>query len=127
MAAAAADERASLPKEYTYHSPGSVQETDDEVVFAHQTPEEASKWENATVHHVGDGSDAPVRVGVVIGEFHNRLMDRMLEDARVAAVSMVREKRKKSRAGGGKKGGSPIIGRGGGTGMLKKNKKFCVI
>ena len=91
-AAAAGDERASLPKEYTYHSPGSVQETDDEVVFAHQTPEEASKWEKSTVFHVGDGSDAPVRVGVVIGEFHNRLMDRMLEDARIAAVSMVRER-----------------------------------
>lgn len=89
-AGAAGDERASLPKEYTYHSPGSVQETDDEVVFAHQTSEEASKWEKSTVFHVGDDSDAPVRVGVVIGEFHNRLMDRMLEDARIAAVSMVR-------------------------------------
>lgn len=89
MTAAASDERAALPKEYTYHSPGSVQETDDKVVFAHQTPEEASKWEKSTVFHVGDDSDAPVRVGVVIGEFHNRLMDRMLEDARIAAVSMV--------------------------------------
>lgn len=89
MTAAAADERASLPKEYTYHSPGSVQETDDKVVFAHQTPEEASKWEKSTVFHVGDDSEAPVRVGVVIGEFHNKLMDRMLEDARIAAVSMV--------------------------------------
>ena len=38
--------------------------------------------------HVGDGSDAPVRVGVVIGEFHNILMDRMLEDARIAAEDM---------------------------------------
>jgi hypothetical protein len=94
-ATAAGDERAALPKEYTYHSPGSVQETDDEVVFAHQTAEEASKWEKSSVLHVGDGSDAPVRVGVVIGEFHNKIMDRMLEDARVAAVSMV------SRAGVG--------------------------
>jgi len=88
VAASTGDERASLPREYTFHSPGSVQETDDDVVFAHQTPEEASKWENASVFHVGDGSEAPVRVGVVIGEFHNTLMDRMLEDARVAAVSM---------------------------------------
>lgn len=65
-----------------------MQETDDEVVFAHQTPEEADKWANSTVSHVGDDSHAPVHVGVVIGEFHNTLMDRMLEDARVAAVSM---------------------------------------
>ena len=65
-----------------------MQETDDEVVFAHQTPEEAGKWANCAVSHVGDDSHAVVRVGVVIGEFHNTLMDRMLEDARVAAVSM---------------------------------------
>ena len=87
-APAAGGEKAKLPKEYTYHTPGSVQETDDEVVFAHQTPEEAGKWANCAVSHVGDDSHAPVRVGVVIGEFHNTLMDRMLEDARVAAVSM---------------------------------------
>ena len=37
-APAAGGEKAKLPKEYTYHTPGSVQETDDEVVFAHQTP-----------------------------------------------------------------------------------------
>ena len=87
-APAAGGEKAKLPKEYTYHTPGSVQETDDEVVFAHQTPEEAGKWANCAVSHVGDDSHAAVRVGVVIGEFHNTLMDRMLEDARVAAVSM---------------------------------------
>ena len=87
-APAADGEKAKLPKEYTFHTPGSVQETDDEVVFAHQTPEEAGKWANCAVSHVGDDSHAPVHVGVVIGEFHNTLMDRMLEDARVAAVSM---------------------------------------
>ena len=87
-ASLAGGEKAKLPKEYTYHTPGSVQETDDEVVFAHQTPEEAGKWANCAVSHVGDDSHAVVRVGVVIGEFHNTLMDRMLEDARVAAVSM---------------------------------------
>lgn len=81
-------EPAKLQQTYTFHTPGSVQETDDVVVFAHQTDEEASKWENSHVSHVGDGNEFPVRVGVVIGEFHNRLMDRMLEDARVAAVSM---------------------------------------
>ena len=86
--ARATDERALLPKEYTYHTPGSVQETDDAVVFAHQTDAEKAKWSDASVHHVGDDSDAPVRVGVVIGEFHNVLMDRMLEDARVAAIAM---------------------------------------
>jgi len=81
-------EPAKLQQTYTFHTPGSVQETDDVVVFAHQTDEEASKWENSHVSHVGEGNEFPVRVGVVIGEFHNRLMDRMLEDARVAAVSM---------------------------------------
>mmetsp|Transcript_4062 Transcript_4062/g.9842 ORF Transcript_4062/g.9842 Transcript_4062/m.9842 type:complete len:243 (-) Transcript_4062:44-772(-) len=81
-------ERAALPKEYTYHTPGSVQETDDKVVFGHQMPAEASKWANCSVSHVGDGSSAPVRVGVVIGEFHNTLMDRMLEDVRLAALSL---------------------------------------
>lgn len=81
-------EPAKLQQTYTFHTPGSVQETDDVVVFAHQTDEEASKWENSHVSHVGDGNEFPMRVGVVIGEFHNRLMDRMLEDARVAAVSM---------------------------------------
>lgn len=88
IVARAADERAKLPKEYTFHSPGSVQETDDAVVFAHQTPEEAGKWKDSSVFHVGDGSSDPVRLGVVIGEFHNRLMDRMLEDARVSAAAM---------------------------------------
>lgn len=83
------DEKAKLPKEYKHHSPGSVQETDDVVVFAHQG-EDADKWEATAVHHVGDESDAPVRLGVVIGEFHNKLMDLMLEDARVAAADMVR-------------------------------------
>tara|TARA_B100000768_G_scaffold167510_1_gene171643 strand:+ start:64 stop:858 length:795 start_codon:yes stop_codon:yes gene_type:complete len=86
--AAAADERAKLEQEYTFHSPGSVQETDDAVVFAHQTPGEAGKWKDASVFHVGDGSSDPVRLGVVIGEFHNVLMDRMLEDARVSAEAM---------------------------------------
>ena len=88
IVARAADERAKLPKEYTFHSPGSVQETDDAVVFAHQTPEEAGKWKDSSVFHVGDGSSDPVRLGVIIGEFHNRLMDRMLEDARVSAAAM---------------------------------------
>ena len=63
-------------------------ETDDAVVFAHQTPEEAGKWKDSSVFHVGDGSSDPIRLGVVIGEFHNRLMDRMLEDARVSAAAM---------------------------------------
>lgn len=88
VASAKKGEKAKLPKEYEHHSPGSVQETDDVVVFAHQTDEEAPKWANTAISHVGDGSDAPVRVGVVIGEFHNRLMDRMLEDARIAAEDM---------------------------------------
>ena len=88
VSAAKKGEKAKLPKEYEHHSPGSVQETDDVVVFAHQTDEEAPKWANTAISHVGDGSDAPVRVGVVIGEFHNILMDRMLEDARIAAEDM---------------------------------------
>lgn len=57
-------------------------------MFAHQKLEERAKWTGSIITHVGGDSEAPVRVGVVIGEFHNTLMDRMLEDARVAAVSM---------------------------------------
>lgn len=81
--------KAPLPREYVHHSPGSVQETDDKVVFAHETAAEASKWKNTSIMHVGDfGGGESIRLGVVIGEFHNKLMDRMLEDARIAAVSM---------------------------------------
>ena len=80
--------RAPLPREYEHHSPGSVQETDDAVTFAHERPEEREKWAKTTVVHVGEGSRERVRLGVCIGEFHNKLMDRMLEDARVSAEAM---------------------------------------
>ena len=65
-----------------------MQETDDVVVFAHERPEEANKWKDTVIMHVGEGSRERVRLGVCIGEFHNKLMDRMLEDARVSAEAM---------------------------------------
>ena len=40
------------------------------------------------VRRASGRSSDPVRLGVVIGEFHNVLMDRMLEDARVSAEAM---------------------------------------
>ena len=80
--------RAPLPREYAHHSPGSVQETDDAVTFAHERAEEREKWAKTTIVHVGEGSRERVRLGVCIGEFHNKLMDRMLEDARVSAEAM---------------------------------------
>ena len=80
--------KAPLPRDYAHHTPGSVQETDDVVVFAHERPEEASKWKDTVIMHVGEGSRERVRLGVCIGEFHNKLMDRMLEDARVSAEAM---------------------------------------
>ena len=80
--------RAPLPREYEHHSPGSVQETDDAVTFAHERAEEREKWAKTTIVHVGEGSRERVRLGVCIGEFHNKLMDRMLEDARVSAEAM---------------------------------------
>ena len=80
--------RAPLPREYEHHSPGSVHETDDAVTFAHERAEEREKWAKTTVVHVGEGSRERVRLGVCIGEFHNKLMDRMLEDARVSAEAM---------------------------------------
>lgn len=82
------DARAPLPREYAHHSPGSVQETDDEVTWGYARPSERAKWANTMIMHVGEGSRERVRLGVVIGEFHNKLMDRMLEDARVAAETM---------------------------------------
>ena len=80
--------KAPLPRDYAHHTPGSVQETDDVVVFAHERPEEADKWKDTVIVHVGEGSRERVRLGVCIGEFHNKLMDRMLEDARVSAEAM---------------------------------------
>jgi 6,7-dimethyl-8-ribityllumazine synthase len=42
------------------------------------------------ISHVGDSvsAKAPKRLGVVIGEFHDQLMNACLEDVRLAAVSM---------------------------------------
>jgi 6,7-dimethyl-8-ribityllumazine synthase len=80
--------KAPLPREYKHHSPGSVQETDDAVTFAHERAEEAEKWAKTNILHVGEGNSEPIRLGVCIGEFHNKLMDRMLEDARIAAIGM---------------------------------------
>ena len=42
------------------------------------------------ISHAGDTVSAkvPKRLGVVIGEFHDQLMNDCLEDARLAAVSM---------------------------------------
>ncbi|KAK3271252.1 hypothetical protein CYMTET_20390 [Cymbomonas tetramitiformis] len=88
-------EQATLQQQYTFHTPGSVQEPTagedtSEVVFAHQTPEEAGKWSGTQITHVGDTitNDAPKRIAIVIGEFHNVLMDQCLEDARLAAEAM---------------------------------------
>ena len=58
------------------------------MTFAHERAEEREKWAKTTVVHVGEGSRERVRLGVCIGEFHNKLMDRMLEDARVSAEAM---------------------------------------
>ena len=83
-----ADARVALPREYAHHAKGSVQETDDVVRWGYAEPEAREKWANTVITHVGDGSREPVRLGVCVGEFHNKLMDRMLEDARVAAETM---------------------------------------
>merc|ERR1712150_141242 len=86
-------EQATLPKTYTFHTPGSVQEpgnTGNPAIFKHQTPEEAAKWENVPITHIGDRiiNESEKKIGVVLGEFHNTLMDDCLEDARLAAIQM---------------------------------------
>ena len=58
------------------------------VTVSRERPEEADKWKDTVIVHVGEGSRERVRLGVCIGEFHNKLMDRMLEDARVSAEAM---------------------------------------
>ncbi|GHP05035.1 hypothetical protein PPROV_000378700 [Pycnococcus provasolii] len=61
------------------------------ATFAHESSA-SSKWTETRIRHVGDeassaGGTQP-QLGVVIGEFHNDLMDRCLEDARVTAEQM---------------------------------------
>eukprot|EP00793_Prasinoderma_coloniale_P006147 PRCOL_00004622-RA len=77
---------------YEFHTPGSVQEPTPtpsaDVVFRHQTAEGAAAWEGVKVTHIGDGLDTPVRMAVVIGEFHNVLMDDCLDDARASAEAV---------------------------------------
>eukprot|EP00242_Pyramimonas_sp_CCMP2087_P009458 CAMPEP_0198214956 /NCGR_PEP_ID=MMETSP1445-20131203/45767_1 /TAXON_ID=36898 /ORGANISM="Pyramimonas sp., Strain CCMP2087" /LENGTH=263 /DNA_ID=CAMNT_0043890415 /DNA_START=19 /DNA_END=810 /DNA_ORIENTATION=+ len=92
----AKDEQAKLEQSYTFHTPGSVQEPTEEasgVVFAHQLPEEAPKWKGTHITHVGDTKqdkkkEKKKKLGIVIGEFHDQLMNACLEDARLAAESM---------------------------------------
>lgn len=42
------------------------------------------------INHVGykAGDNGKVRIGIVIGEFHDKLMNECLEDARLAAEQM---------------------------------------
>ena len=47
--------KAPLPRDYAHHTPGSVQETDDVVVFAHERPEEANKWKDTVIMIRGRG------------------------------------------------------------------------
>lgn len=89
---ASEDKQARLQQDYTYHTPGSVQEpgADEKVVFAHQFPENQAKWEGTNIVHVGDirAGRAAKRIGIVIGEFHDQLMNECLDDARLAADQM---------------------------------------
>eukprot|EP00976_Prorocentrum_cordatum_P041334 838860-Prorocentrum_minimum.AAC.3 len=86
--------QATLQQTYTFHTPGSVQEPSQApavVTFAHQLPEEAAKWAGTVITHVGDtktGDGVAKKLGVVIGEFHDQLMNECLEDARLAAQQM---------------------------------------
>ena len=56
------------------------------------SPEGAAAWEGTRIRHVGDarteGEAGAKRIAIVIGEFHNELMDQMMEDARETAESM---------------------------------------
>eukprot|EP00238_Polyblepharides_amylifera_P000073 CAMPEP_0196571858 /NCGR_PEP_ID=MMETSP1081-20130531/1987_1 /TAXON_ID=36882 /ORGANISM="Pyramimonas amylifera, Strain CCMP720" /LENGTH=265 /DNA_ID=CAMNT_0041888969 /DNA_START=127 /DNA_END=924 /DNA_ORIENTATION=+ len=89
---------AVLPDIYTFHTPGSVQEPTSasgaagRVIFEHESESEASKWAGVEVEHVGGQQEGHSRgsykVGVVIGEFHDKLMSRCLEDARLAACQL---------------------------------------
>ncbi len=59
------------------------------MTFAHETDGEKSKWTNCEISHVGDvNEETKVKLGIVIGEFHDQLMNRMLEDARLSALAM---------------------------------------
>jgi 6,7-dimethyl-8-ribityllumazine synthase len=86
------EKQATLEQQYTYHTPGSVQEpgAEEKVVFAHMLPENADKWKGTNIQHVGDTpAGRPCkRLAVVIGEFHDQLMNACLDDARLSAEAM---------------------------------------
>ncbi|CAL6291521.1 unnamed protein product [Bathycoccus prasinos] len=77
------EQPAKIQETYQFHSPGG------KVTFAHETDAEKSKWTNCEISHVGDvNEETKVKLGIVIGEFHDQLMNRMLEDARLSALAM---------------------------------------
>ncbi|CAL6292954.1 unnamed protein product [Bathycoccus prasinos] len=77
------EQPAKIQETYQFHSP------EGKVTFAHETDGEKSKWTNCEISHVGDVNEqAKVKLGIVIGEFHDQLMNRMLEDARLSALAM---------------------------------------
>lgn len=84
---------APLEQTYTFHTPGATQEPTPTpatgTVFRHQTDEGREAWRNTTVTHLGEGLEMEhVRLAVVIGEFHNTLMDDCLDDAKASAEAM---------------------------------------